>query len=122
MKSTRKRWHNDTTIQARRISLREKALTLIREASDPNQSKTKPVVGLHLVRDCDLRATLEEKSLSVHQLTKWTAFLNKRGTLVHLLPKEGDLHMRIPLYFSVAGLSDRRIERLLWDIVEGRIA
>ena len=118
--STRKRWYDDEQIHSRRIRMR----SLARDRIEKTAAKTitTAVSGIHLVRDCDLRATLEEKALGCNAFAKWTAFLNKRGTLVHLVPKDGDLHMRIPLYFSVAHLSDRRVQHLIWGIVEGRIA
>ncbi len=117
--SSRKRWAPSAATDKRRSELRVQARNRINEAADPNR-RLPEIVGLHLVRECDLRATLEEKSLSVHQLAKWTAFVNRAGTLVHILPKEGDFHVRLPMFYAIGGLSDRRIESLLWGLMEGR--
>jgi hypothetical protein len=77
--------------------------------------------GFHIVRGVDLRAPLEEKANDCFQHSKWTAFVNKAGTLIHVLPKAGDFHVRIPMYYSTNGLSDLRIEAMLASHLEGRL-
>lgn len=121
MKNYRTRWHTNEATDKKRHNLRTEARKRILKAADPKIATTK-VVGIHLIRGVDLRATLEEKALSAHSLAKWTAFVNKAGTLCHFVPREGDLHARVPLYFSTLGLSDKRLESMLWDIIEGRLS
>jgi len=115
----RKRWHTKDICDEERFKLRAEARKRITTAADPN-ANTMSWSGLSLVRGVDLRATLEEKALSVCEHTKWTAFVNKAGTLCHFVPREGDLHTRAPLYFSTNGLSDKRLEGLLYNIIAGR--
>ena len=119
MKNYRTRWHDTDQVANKRDNLRAEARRRILKAADPKAALAS-VVGIHLVRGVDLRATLEEKALSVHQHCKWTAFVNKAGTLCHFVPREGDLHARVPLFFSTHCLSDKRLEGMLWNIIEGR--
>jgi hypothetical protein len=79
------------------------------------------VAGIYLERGVDLRATLEEKGVCVSSHAKWTAFVNRAGTLVHMVPREGDFHIRIPLYYSTRCMSDIRLQSMLWSHIEGRI-
>ena len=117
----RKRWHDKPMCEQQKHNLRAVARQRITKAADP-KAALKSIVGIHLIRGVDLRATLEEKALSAHQHCKWTAFINRAGTLCHFVPREGDLHARVPLYFSTLGLSDKRLEGLLWSIIEGRLS
>jgi len=73
-------------------------------------------------RDYDLRACLEEKATACHVYASWTAFVNRAGTLVHVLPQEGDWHIRIPLYFSAKNSTDKHIEKLILAKLAGRVS
>jgi hypothetical protein len=115
----RERWANPTVLSNKREALRLQARALIVKAVS-NVSPTL-ISGIHLDRGCDLRASLEEKAACVHAFTKWTAFVNRAGTLCHMVPKEGDLHIRIPLFYSTRSLSDARLKAMLWSHVEGRV-
>lgn len=115
----RKRWASYSATDKRRNELRAQARARIEKMVDLKD--VPKIVGLHVIRGLDLRATLEEKSVSVHALAKWTAFVNRAGTLAHILPREGDFHIRLPLYYSTITMSDQRLAALLWDHVEGRL-
>jgi hypothetical protein len=120
----RKRWHNKRDIEHILAELREIAKARVISTlaiDDKDLSKLKSTFSCFVVRDCDLRATLPEKALSCHQHTKWTAFVNKAGTLIHLVPREGDFHNRIPLYSSVQHCNDKHIEYLMAQYAEGRL-
>ena len=78
-------------------------------------------ISVHIVRECDLRATLQEKAFCCNEHTKWTAFVNRAGTLIHVLPLDGDFHIRIPLYYSIKNESDSQIERLVKEYAQGRL-
>jgi hypothetical protein len=120
----RKRWHSDKKILAHREQLKALAKnTILAALADDLPSKTlKNAMSFHVVRDCDLRATLEEKAISCHKLAGWTAFVNRKGNLVHVLPQEGDFHIRLPIYYSIANATDKHIVRILQGMVHGRLA
>ncbi len=118
----RKRWHSDGKLDRLKDELRKKMKANMTGLNEDLPSKRiRQATSIHVVRECDLRATLEEKALSTHDFAAWTAFVNRAGTLVHVVPKEGDFHIRIPLYFSVRHMSDVAVERLLQGIALGRL-
>lgn len=120
MKSKRKKWANDHALHAVHEALRERALNNMRHAD--TCSVIKGGVSVHVVRECDLRSTLEEKATQVHRFANWTAFVNRAGTLIHVTPKDGDFHLRLPLYGrSVKGANDSFVERLVQRYAEGRL-
>ena len=113
-----------SAVVSKRELLRAQARMLINEAvgrTPDDVAHISTAHGFHVVRSVDLRAPLEEKASDCHKFTKWTAFVNKAGTLIHVLPKEGDFHVRIPMFYSTNGLSDLRSEAMLASHLEGRL-
>jgi hypothetical protein len=113
-------------VTSRREALRAQARQLINKTIDRTPDDVSNILnassgGFRVLRGVDLRAPLEEKANDCFQHTKWTAFVNKAGTLIHVLPKAGDFHVRIPMFYSTNGLSDLRIEAMLASHLEGRL-
>ena len=115
----RVKWHNEEQLDHVLESLKDKARLRMIKSAKMKDSKNK--LSVHVVRDCDLRASLPEKALSVHQLARWTAFINKAGTLSHILPKEGDGLVRVATYFSLKRCSDKHVEHYVQSWAEGRL-
>lgn len=113
----RKRNHSEKHIHALRELLKQ---TAKERFIDPTPRPDRRV-SVHVIRGVDLRATLEEKAIDCNHYADWTAFVNRTGTLVHVLPKEGDFHVRIPLYFSTANCTDYYVERLIQTTINGRL-
>lgn len=119
----RSKWHEDHRLAEVRETLRRKARNRIDGVAGLSDSEANRItrVSLHVFRDCDLRATLEEKSASCNKFSAWTAFVNKAGTLIHVVPKDGDMHIRIPIFYSVANRSTSHIERIIGSYLTGRL-
>jgi len=115
----RARWYDESTCYTRREAMRREARARLEKAIGLTSTPT--INGIHLKRGCDLRASLEEKALDCSTFAKWTAFVNRAGTLCHLVPKEGDIHIRIPLYYSTLSLTDNKLKAMLWSHLEGRV-
>ena len=114
-----------SAVVTKRELLRAQARMLINEAvgrtPDEVAGASRDTDGFFIIRGVDLRAPLEEKASDCHKFTKWTVFVNKAGTLIHVLPKAGDFHVRIPMFYSTSGLSNARIEAMLSSHLEGRL-
>jgi hypothetical protein len=117
----RQRWSAKTHTDGKREALRKSARDLIVKTI-ASTDEVITVRGISLQRGVDLRASLEEKALFVSPHTNWTAYVNNAGTLCHMVPKEGDMHLRIPLYYSTNILSDGRLLAMLHKHVGHRIA
>jgi len=115
----RQKWYSYDLCATRREALRVEARNRLVKAIE--RTTVPSINGIFLKRGVDLRASLEEKSLDCSQHTKWTAFVNRAGTLCHMVPREGDMHVRIPLYFSTLSLTDPKLKSMLWSHVEGRL-
>ena len=128
VRTPRKRWHDEHALEKVKEHFKDKMLVSMsrgKEYEDLSTTKIKKLfkgaISVTVIRECDLRATLEEKALSCNEYTDWTAFVNRAGTLVHIVPKEGDFHTRHPLYFSTRKMSDKAIERMVQQITLGRL-
>ena len=69
--------------------------------------------GVFIRRGYDLRGPLEEKVIDCSNYAKWTAFVNVAHTLVHLVPREGDFHVRIPLYATLKNFTDANLAKVI---------
>lgn len=118
-KTKRERWHNQHALDKVLDSLKKEAKKKLALAE--KETSVFADVSVHVIRDCDLRASLPEKALSVHSLAKWTCFVNRAGTLLHIVPREGDGHWRQPLYFPVKKCSEKHVERLVQQYMHGRL-
>lgn len=83
------------------------------------QPEPKRTASVHIIRGYDLRHSVTEKSIDTHKITKWTAFVNNAHTLCHVVARDGDLIVRIPLYFSLKGASDSFLEQVICGKVIG---
>jgi hypothetical protein len=120
-KSHREKWANEHALKRVKEALRDKTLARLGELDKPS-SVISQAVSVHVVTECDLRSTLEEKTTRLHRFAGWTAFVNRAGTLIHVLPKEGDFHIRIPLYGrSIKNCTLPYIERLVQSYAQGRL-
>jgi hypothetical protein len=120
--SKRTPWCNKETVVSKREILRAQARLLISKTAERTvRDIINEPTGYQVVRGVDLRAPLEEKASECCEFTKWTAFINKAGTLIHVLPKAGDFHVRIPMFYSTNGLSVLRLEAMLASHLEGRL-
>jgi hypothetical protein len=120
----RSKWHEPHRLAEVKTELKKRAKNRMVNAKGLSlgaAEKLKASVSLHIFRDCDLRATLEEKSISCNKFSAWTAFINKKGNLVHIVPRDGDFHVRVPLYYSLANASTSQIERVLASTIYGRL-
>jgi hypothetical protein len=115
-------WCNKEAVVSKREVLRAQARLMINSTQARTLSSIIDVpTSYQIVRGVDLRAPLEEKASECCKHTKWTAFINKAGTLIHVLPQAGDFHVRIPMFYSTNGLSVLRLEALLASHLEGRL-
>ena len=114
----RSRYKNSTIIRAKN-SLREKQCSRIMTLLDiPITSQTvkdwaSSYGGVSLRRGYDLRAPLAEKMLDASKVTKWTAFVNNRHNLVHLIPSDGSFLVRIQTYMSLKEVSDTKLSHVI---------
>lgn len=118
----KKRKHSDKVLQKVKDSLKAKQVRNMRAIDGMKPSEQiRSQMSIGIVRPYDLRGTLESKSLDTLTHTGWTAFVNNRGTLVHILPREGDFHIRIPLYHNMKGCSNQYMDRFLKKVLGGRL-
>lgn len=71
--------------------------------------------GIYLKKNVDLRANFEEKVLDSHKGSRWTAFLNKKCTLVHIVPASKSFSVRLPIHESLRNMTDSQIKQLMLD-------
>ena len=69
---------------------------------------------------CDLRASLKMKAEEASKFS-WTAFVNRAGTLAHIMYYDDELLIRIPLKPSINSYSTERMHRILIDRIQTRL-
>lgn len=113
-----RRKHSPHALQA----VKEKALAMGRSLLQSIEERDLPAnkASFHVVLGYDLRTSLEGKFLDAHKYAKWTIYVNNAGTLIHVVHRDGDFHIRFPIRPGVKGCSERFIEALMYRKMEGR--
>jgi hypothetical protein len=115
----REKWHTEHTLDGVLAGMKQKAKSRIEEAK--TNKFVKQGLSVQVVRDCDLRASLPEKTVSCSVFANWTAFVNRAGTLIHIVPQGGEGLVRIALYYSMKTCSDNQIMRYVQSWASGRL-